>query len=102
MSKIKLYKPVTIDGEEKTELEFDLDNLMADSVEQAIKTLGKKGHIVTVQETDPILHATLFAIAAEIDYTDMTRLHAKDYLKAGIEVRNFFFIDLEDSSQKSI
>lgn len=96
MDKLILNKPVEIDGEVKKEIEYDLDSLTAVSIEQTIKSLAKRQHIVVVQESDIIFHAALFAEAAQIDYTDVQRFSGKDMLKAGRLVRDFFFLDSED------
>lgn len=98
---LKLYKPVMIDDEEKKEIPYDLDSLTASSVINAVKKLGKSGHVVTVQETDLMLHAALFADAAGIDYIDVQRFHAKDFSKAGRLVRDFLFLDSEDFPEEN-
>lgn len=89
MENLKLTRPVMIDGAAFTNLEYDFDNLEATAVEQAIKSLKRSQHIIMAQETDPLLHAAIFAQAAGIDLTDMQRLSAKDYLEAGRRVRDF-------------
>jgi hypothetical protein len=55
-----------------------------------------------VQELDPVLHAHIFAEAAGIDYEDVKRLGAKDYMKAVGLVRDFFLSDSEVSQQENI
>ncbi len=101
MENLKLTRPVMIDGAAFTNLEYDFDNLEATAVEQAIKSLKHSQHIIIAQETDPLLHAAIFAQAAGIDLTDMQRLSAKDYLEAGRRVRDFFFFSSEDGSETS-
>jgi hypothetical protein len=71
------------------------------ALEQSVKTLAKKQHVMVVQESDPLFHLALFAHAAGVDYTDVDRLHTKDKLKAGRLVRDFFYTDLEDGSDQS-
>jgi len=93
MDSLKLIKPVMIDGEEKTEISFDFDNMPVDSLEQAVKAIAKQQHVMVVQESDPLFHLALFALAAGIDYTDAARMHTKDKLKAGRLVRDFFYTD---------
>lgn len=90
---LKLTKPVMINGEEKTEIPYDFDNMPSDSLEQAVKALAKNQHVMVVQESDPLFHLALFAQAAGLDYTDVARLHTKDKLKAGRLVRDFFYVD---------
>lgn len=90
MAKLELKKPFELDGEEVTEIEYDLESLTGDDVEQAIAQLGKKGIVVTLVETDQRYHAMLFSIAAGIAYEDVKRLPAKEFSKATTAVRDFF------------
>jgi hypothetical protein len=102
VSKLKLSKPIDIDGELKSKIDYDLEELTGDAVENAMKSLQKKGYVPTVQELDPLLHGHIFAEAAGLDYEDIKRLSAKDYLKAVSAVRDFFLEDSEDSQPESI
>jgi hypothetical protein len=96
---LKLGKSIKIDDKEVTEINYDLDNLMVNSIEIAIKELALAGHVVTFQESDSMLHAALFAQAAGLTLNDLrSQMTLKDYLKAGVIVRNFLFLGLEDSS----
>ena len=90
MAILKLKKPFELDGEQVTEIEYDLESLTGNHIEQAIAQLGKKGIVVTLVETDQRYHAMLFSIAAGIAYEDVTRLSAKDFAKATTAVRDFF------------
>jgi hypothetical protein len=102
LKKIKLSKPIEIDGELKNVIEYDLESLTGNVVENAMKSLQKKGYVPTVQELDPVMHGHIFAEAAGLDYEDIKRLSAKDYLKAVSAVRDFFLEDSEDSQPESI
>lgn len=97
MAVLKLTKHVEIDGETKNSIEYDLESLRGDAIENAVKAMQKEGYVPTVQELDPVLHAHIFAEAAGIDYLDVKRFSAKDYLKAVSAVRDFFLNDSEDS-----
>lgn len=97
--KMILTKPLLIDDVELKEIEYDFDNLGVDAVDQAVKTLRKGGHIIGMQETDMDLHALLFAKSSGLDITELKRMSAKDYLRAGRLVRDFFFLDSEDGSE---
>ena len=90
MAKLELRKPIQIDGKEAKEIEYDLDSLTGADLQRAVKDLGKKGIVVTLNETDQNYHAMLFAIASDLDFEDMKRLGAKDYAKACNAVRDFF------------
>lgn len=96
MAILKLKKPLMVDGEEKNEIEYDLESLTGNEIQQASIELSKKGIMVTTIELDSNYHAALFAKAAGLMFEDMNRLSAKDYAKATTEVRNFFLADLED------
>lgn len=99
MGKLILRKPVLIDGAQFRDIEYDFENLEASAVEQALKSLKGSTHIIMAQETDPILHAAIFAQAAGIDLTDVQRFSAIDYLEAGRLVRDFFFFGSEAGSE---
>lgn len=90
MAELKLGKPFDLDGEKVEEIEYNLDSLTGNDIEQAIASLGKKGIVVTLVETDQRYHAMLFSIAAGIAYEDVNRLPAKDFTKATTAVRDFF------------
>jgi len=101
MSVLKLVRPIEIDGEKRECIEYDLEELSGNIIESAMKAMQKSGYVPTVQELDPILHAYIFAEAAGIDYEDVKRLKAKDYMKAVTLVRDFFLSDSEDSQQEN-
>ncbi|MHC1683684.1 MAG: phage tail assembly protein [Clostridiaceae bacterium] len=102
MNKLKLNKPVDIDGVSKTQIDYDLEDLSGRVIENAMKAMQKDGYVPTVQEVDPILHAHIFAEAAGIDYEDVKRFNVKDFQKAVGIVRDFFLSSSEDSSQENI
>lgn len=89
----KFRNPVLIDGELKTEIEYDLEELDGNDVVQAVKTLAENGIMVTFAETDQNYHAAIFAIAAGIDFMDVKRFKFKDFTKVCNIVRNFFLED---------
>lgn len=96
MSIYKFKKPVEIDGEIRTEIEYDLDSITGAEVALAIKELAKNNIIVTLAETDQNYHAALFAISAGIAYEDVKRFGLKDYIKVCSLVRDFFLDDSEE------
>lgn len=102
MSVLKLTKPVMIDGEEKTEISYDLEGLTGAAIEQAAKALSRHKIVVTTVELDPNYHLALFAIAAGIAYEDAQRMGAKDANQAVVAVRGFFLNDTEDSSESTM
>ena len=102
MAIYKLLKPIKIDGEEKTELEYDFDNLTGEDLQNATKDLTRNGMTVSVTELDTNYHAAIFAKSADIAFEDMKRLSARDYTKCTSLVRDFFLADTEASSQRDI
>lgn len=97
---LKLYKPITVDGNEMKELEYDFDNITGVAMESAKKMLIQNGIVSNnMSEMDSSFHAAVFSIAAGIDYNDMQRLHGRDYMKAANLVRNFFFLNAEESQE---
>ena len=96
METLKLKKPIMIDGEERTEIEYDLEALTGEDIQQATKELNKAGVMVTTIELDSNYHAALFAKSAGLMYQDMNRLSARDYAKATTLVRDFFLADMAE------
>lgn len=91
MDILKLSKPVMIDGQEVTEIAYDLDALTAEHIDMVSKELKKQQDPALVPELDPKFHGLLFTLAAGLAMTDLKTLSAKDYLKAGSIIRNFLF-----------
>ncbi|QNU67264.1 phage tail assembly protein [Ruminiclostridium herbifermentans] len=90
MGILKLNTPVKINGEEKQEIEYDLDALTGADIQNAVRELAKKQIVVSTMELDPNYHAALFAAAAGISFDDMANLKSKDYQKAVLISRDFF------------
>jgi hypothetical protein len=93
MEKLKLRKPIEIDGKTVNEIEYDFESVTGSDIEKVCKSLVPEGYVVLAQETDPVLHAHIFAEAAGIDYKDMLRFSGKDYTKATNLVRDFFYLE---------
>ena len=93
MAIYKLIKPIKIDGEEITELNYNFDELTGEDLQRAAKDLSKHGISVNVPELDNNYHAAIFAIAADVSFQDITRLSARDYTKCTSLVRDFFLAD---------
>lgn len=93
MDTLKLKKAVEIDGKMITEIEYDLDSVTGKDIEAITKELQRDQYVVLAQETDPILHAHIFAISAGIAYSDMKLLGGKDYSLATMRVRDFFYME---------
>ena len=103
MQTLKLSKPIMINGEEKKEINYDVEAVTAQDKINASKEFKKTGNMMSFQESDSDYHLYIFAQAVkkcepEIDITDILRLSAKDSIKAESKVRDYFFFDLEDTS----
>jgi hypothetical protein len=104
MDALKLAKPVMINNKEYREFKFDFDNMTAQDKLNAGKAYKKAGNVISVQELDCDYHLYIFAQAVskenpEIDPMEVLRMGAKDAARAEKKVRDFFFLDSEDTSQ---
>ena len=77
MSILKLRKPFKVNGEEVTEIQYDLEELSGDDLESALNALKMEKKVVTAVEVDPSYHAAI------------------------IEVRRFFLSSKEQEEQPS-
>ena len=96
MPSLKLTKPIMVDGTEKKELTYNLDDLTGEDIQRVTSELMKKGVPVSTIELDPVFHAALFACSAGLAIEDLNRFSAKDYTAASKVVRDFF---LEDTAE---
>ena len=104
MDKLILSKPIMVNGVEVKEIKYDFENMTAQDKLNAGRTYKKAGNVISVQELDSDYHLYIFAEAAAkvnegMDQTDVLRISAKDSAKAEKVVRDFFFLDSEDTSQ---
>jgi hypothetical protein len=96
-----------INGKEYRELNYDLDDMTAQDKLNAGKNYKKAGNVISVEELDSDYHLYIFAEAAakaneDVDISDVLRMSAKDATRAEKLVRDFFFLDSEDTSPKNI
>jgi hypothetical protein len=101
MAILKLSKPIDINGEKVSELEYNFEDMTARDKADATKAYKKAGNVVSVQELDPDYHLYLFAAAVKkanpsIEFEDVLRMSAKDAAKAEALVRDFFFLSSEE------
>lgn len=89
MEVLKLKRPVLIDGEEKTEIPYDLEKLTGNDLETALQDMKRNGIQVGAIEIDPSYHMAIFAQAAGVAYEDVKRMSAKDCKNAIALVRAF-------------
>ena len=98
MEVLKLKRPVMIDGEEKTEIPYDLEKLTGSDLETALQDMKRNGIQVGAIEIDPSYHMAIFAQAAGVAYEDVKRMSAKDCKNALALVRTSFIGYSEDRS----
>ncbi|MEO3948038.1 hypothetical protein [Gorillibacterium sp. CAU 1737] len=102
MAELKLTKPIDINGSQAKSLKYNLEDMTARDKAEATKAFKKSGNMIMVQELDSDYHLYLFAQACRlvdpsIEVEDVLRMSAKDSVKAEALVRDFFFINSEES-----
>lgn len=103
METLNLKKPLLINGEEIKKIEYDLDEVTGENLENAFKEVTKSGYILNGSyELDPVVGAHIFAECAGIDYTDVKRFSLSDYNRAASLVRNFFIEGLGGDQEENI
>ena len=107
MSVFKLTRPINVNGSPVNELTYDLEGFSAQDKINTGKECKKAGIMTTVQELDSDYHMYLFATAVVKSNPDMTimdilRMSAKDATRAESVIRDFFFLNSEDTSPTSI
>jgi hypothetical protein len=101
--KLKLNKPVDINGAKVTELPYNFEDMTARDKAEATKAFKKSGNMIMVQEFDSDYHLYIFATAVKkaeptFEIDDVLRISFKDAVVAESLVRSFFFLNSEDSS----
>ncbi len=87
---VKLYKPITIDGKEVTELTLDFNKLTSadlDNIEAGLAAAGGAKH--PVPSLSNAYNLRVAAKAAGINHNELKRLNAKDYTKLCLIAQNF-------------
>ena len=101
MNKIKLYKPIKIDGKEVKELTADFDKLPCNANVRATSFLAQNRYGINNPLNDIELHNLFFGIASGLMLEDAFTLHIKDKMAAAMVSMTFFNTDSEDGSQKT-
>ena len=96
MPKLQLKKPFMLDGQEVTEIEYDLESLTGKELNNASMELKKRGIIIVQPEIDLDYQSALFAEAAGMSFEDVQRLPIKDFQKACGLVAAFFLKDVAE------
>lgn len=81
--------PVMINGEETSEIKYDLTELTGKVVRRAKSELQKRGYTVALKELDECFHAALFAEACGLSVDDVENFPANDYMNIADLVRDF-------------
>lgn len=96
----ELKKPIKIDGKEFKVINYDLEALTGEDIDQVTILLALDNRHIQFPEIDQTYHAAIFARAAGIDLSDVKRMAGPDYMRVGRIVKNFFFMDAEELSQQ--
>lgn len=99
MNKIKLYKPIEIDGKEVKEMTPDFDSLPSNAISRAQNFLLQRKYQVNNPGIDVELHCLLCGLASDVAFEDSYRLHPKDKMRLAAESITFFNTDSEDTSE---
>lgn len=89
MAKLTLKKPISYEGVDHAELEYDLDILTGDDLIMAETQVAEDGILSPIPISTGNYQAALFARAAKIEYRMMGKLSAKDFLAATQAVKLF-------------
>ncbi len=96
METIKLTKPLLVNGEERTELPYDLDNVTVDQFIKAENVAKSKADdfALGVAENDYSFHlelgfAAIMAADPSIDAADLDRITGRDLMSVMRAGRNF-------------
>ena len=85
-------KPTKIDGDEVTEISYDLSDLTGAAIRRAKADLQKRGYTVAVKELDECFHAALFAQASGLTIDNVEGFAGVDYMNVANIVRDFLYI----------
>ena len=89
MPKLTLSKPLTYEGADYTELEYDLDALTGDDLLIAETQVVEDGVLTPLPLATGNYQAAVFARAAKAEYGLMRKLSAKDFIAATQVVKVF-------------
>lgn len=92
MEKYTLSKPITIDGENITEIILDLESLSVADLERAerqARAMFKKKEFAAVIELNKKYQVCVAAIASGYTVSDLRTLNGKDYTQVCLLVSNF-------------
>jgi len=87
--KIKLNKPITINGVEMKEIELDFDKLTGADLISASRESGLLGDNALVPELSKQYLAVVAAKASGFNVDDIMKLSAKDFTAITLAVQNF-------------
>ena len=108
LDKMKLKKPIMIDGVEIKEIKYDFEGLtqkdMADAEKRMVASTGQAP--ISLEEANYAWHAYLFSAAAakanpKSDISDFMRMEGSDAIKARKLGRNFL-LNAEDGDPENL
>lgn len=86
---LTLKKPLEYEGKKYEELKYDFERLTGDDLLTAEAEMISQGAVVPVVDLSKAYNAAVFARAANIDYSMMRKLTAKDFTIATTLVMGF-------------
>lgn len=90
MSKYELVKPITVAGEERREIEFELDNLTGMDIINAQDDFEAMGNIISgPPELNKKFLAFVLARVAKIPADAVFNMSAKDFTGLTLQVQRF-------------
>jgi len=100
MAILKLTKPFMYNGEQLTEISYDLESVTPAQYSGIIKRLQKKGQ-GNIPELDLNVQMAFFAASTEIQIpvSQLNGLCIKDFVKIGQLVRDFFLSGSDDVTE---
>jgi hypothetical protein len=85
----KLLKPIQFEGEEISEIEYDLENLTSATIERVEKELASDGGVMISVVTSPTAQGMIFAEAAKKPMELIRMLKLPDFVAITAEVQAF-------------
>lgn len=101
MSEIKLRKPLLVDNEEKTAIEYDFESVKPIQYINMVKRLSKKQQI-SVPEVNMDVQLGYFSLASGIPVGDLKRLESIQDFNEIISKTRDFLLDASEETEEEM